>query len=91
MVVPVAQANRIKVFCFFFSKKNCLLPYGAHENTMPHPELLQLSSPPTMGHTQNRMQRDGLIRCEPHSDDNRAQLIRVTPQAAALESRAKAA
>jgi DNA-binding MarR family transcriptional regulator len=45
----------------------------------------------TMGNTLNRMERDGLIRRELHPDDNRAQLVRVTPHAAALEPRAKAA
>jgi DNA-binding MarR family transcriptional regulator len=45
----------------------------------------------TMGNTLKRMDRDGLIKREPHPDDSRAQLIRLTPRAAALEPRAKAA
>jgi DNA-binding MarR family transcriptional regulator len=45
----------------------------------------------TMGNTLKRMERDGLIKREPHPDDDRAQLIRLTPRAAALEQAAKAA
>ena len=45
----------------------------------------------TMGNTLKRMERDGLITREPHPSDNRAQLIRATPRAAALELPAKRA
>ena len=45
----------------------------------------------TMGNTLKRMDRDGLIKREPHPSDNRAQLVRSTSRAAALEEPAKAA
>ena len=45
----------------------------------------------TMGNTLKRMERDGLIKREPHPDDDRAQLIRLTTRAAAMEQVAKAA
>ena len=39
----------------------------------------------TMASTLNRMSRDGLIKRRPHPNDNRAQLITLTPRAKALE------
>lgn len=43
----------------------------------------------TMANTLKRMERDGLIRREPDPDDRRSQLIRLTPEARALEGPAK--
>ena len=43
----------------------------------------------TMANTLNRMERDGLIRREAHEHDRRAQVIRLTPKARALEQEAK--
>ncbi len=45
----------------------------------------------TLALTLKRMERDGLIRREPHPDDSRAKLIFLTPKAKSLETRATAA
>ena len=44
----------------------------------------------TMAATLKRMERDGLITRHPHPEDHRAQLIVLTPRAAALEAPANA-
>src|SRR4029450_1129199 len=40
--------------------------------------------PPTVARTIDRMERDGLVRREPHPHDGRATRIRLTPRALAL-------
>lgn len=45
----------------------------------------------TMANTLKRMERDGLIAKEPHPEDRRSQIIRLTERARALEAPAKAA
>ena len=45
----------------------------------------------TMANTLARMERDGLIAREPHPEDRRAQCVRLTDTARALEGEAKAA
>jgi DNA-binding MarR family transcriptional regulator len=42
----------------------------------------------TMANTLSRMQRDGLIERKPHPSDKRAQLIFLTPKAAAMQGEA---
>lgn len=44
----------------------------------------------TMANTLNRMERDGLIRRQPHERDRRAQIIRLTEKARSLEEDANA-
>lgn len=45
----------------------------------------------TLANTLKRMERDGLVARAPHPDDKRAQLIKLTPRAKAMEADAKAA
>lgn len=44
----------------------------------------------TMANTLNRMERDGLIRRQPHEHDGRAQIIHLTDRARSLEENANA-